>query len=228
MHDPQRPRYVFLMRHAEHSAGHLTAEGTAHVRAAAGRFAEWLEGQDWQDGAARRIRLWIASDARGLSRATELLETADLFTQGVLTGVQHGQAEPNPFQDPHRDRGGPPERSAGREAWMAAALPGSLWPADAEQRVPSSYWTDRRDFEPLVQWLTRGNDAGGDERRSQYDAPFLIGNDPLIGWLASELTGRGVAVARGELACLVQLPGATRWRLIWTISATSIVPATVQ
>jgi MFS family permease len=51
------------------------------------------------------------------------------------------------------------------------------------------------------------------------DAPLLVGNDPLIGWMVSKLTGRDAPVARGELVCLVSGPRAgTRWRLLWTLS----------
>ena len=32
--------YLFLMRHAEHSEGHLTAQGSEHVRQAAARLGE--------------------------------------------------------------------------------------------------------------------------------------------------------------------------------------------
>jgi hypothetical protein len=56
-------------------------------------------------------------------------------------------------------------------------------------------------------------------RRTETDAPLLVGNDPLIGWVASKLTRRRTPVARGELLCLVREPRAgTRWRLLWTLS----------
>ena len=40
-------------------------------------------------------------------------------------------------------------------------------------------------------------------RRNETDTPLLVGNNPLIGWVASKLTRRHTPVARGELLCLV-------------------------
>jgi hypothetical protein len=55
-------------------------------------------------------------------------------------------------------------------------------------------------------------------RRTDVDAPLVIGNDPLIGWLATKLSRRTAPVSRGELICLVRKRDRGRWRLLWTIS----------
>jgi hypothetical protein len=37
-----RPRYLFLIRHADKREGHLTEDGSVHVRALAQRLWEWM------------------------------------------------------------------------------------------------------------------------------------------------------------------------------------------
>ena len=77
----ERPRYLFLMRHADHRNGHVTKDGSAHVRALAARFSEWMRAE-WRDQPDRTIRLWYTA------QATEVRETVDLLTREVLTEMQ--------------------------------------------------------------------------------------------------------------------------------------------
>ena len=86
------PRYLFLMRHAKHDGGHLTAEGSAHIRSLATRFSEWVHAE-WRDQPERTIRLWFTSTS------TEVQETADVLARDVLACVRQGrgQEEPYPF-----------------------------------------------------------------------------------------------------------------------------------
>src|SRR5262249_3157062 len=71
------PRYLFLMRHAQHDEGHLTEEASAHIRSLAMRFSEWVQAE-WRDQSKRTIRLWFTSTS------TEVQETADVLTRDVL------------------------------------------------------------------------------------------------------------------------------------------------
>jgi hypothetical protein len=83
----------------------------------------------------------------------------------------------------------------------------------------SAYSPDEEAFQDLCKWLEASDIGQESARRTEMDAPLLVGIEPLIGWMASELTGRDAPVARGELVCLVRGPRAgTRWRLLWTLS----------
>jgi hypothetical protein len=98
------------------------------------------------------------------------------------------------------------------------------------QRDLSAYSPDTASFERLCGWLNAPEFGPQVARRTEADSPLLVGNDPLIGWLASKLSGRPTPVARGELICLARDPrrrrvfqagtrvGGERWRLSWTIS----------
>jgi hypothetical protein len=86
-------------------------------------------------------------------------------------------------------------------------------------KVLSAYSPDGDAFRNLCGWLQASGTGEDAARRTEADAPLLVGNDPLIGWLASKLTRHGTPVARGELVCLVSDRRApARWRLLWTLS----------
>jgi hypothetical protein len=238
------PRYLFLMRHAQHDEGHLTEEASAHIRSLAMRFSEWVQAE-WRNPPRRTIRLWFTSTS------TEVQETADALTRNVLAHVRpsEGQAKPYPFVCPppgsrdslsqprrkHRwrdRRGHSTGRSGdGREPWMPALVPPSATQRrdSGQRRDPghkrydlgqdlAAYSPDEQAFERLCDWLEASGTGEQQARRSETDVPLLVGNDPLIGWVASKLTRRDTPVARGELVCLVERRAGTRWRLLWTLS----------
>ena len=235
------PRYLFLMRHAQHQEGQLTEAGLAHMRSLAMRFSEWVQAE-WRNQRQQTVRVWLTS------ASTEVQETADVLTRDVLAHIQRGesQAEPYPFDcaDPaghSRGRSG-----NGRPSWMPALVPSSLTNNHDFVQVLSAYSPDKQAFQDLCTWLESSctekqpeasraekqpeasraekqpeasRIEGQPARRTEMDAPLLVGNDPLIGWVASQLTRRGTPVARGELLCLVRQRGlGTRWRLLWTLS----------
>ena len=102
---------------------------------------------------------------------------------------------------------------------MPALVPSSLARGHDLGNCLSAYSPDEGVFQELCKWLQASDTEQQPARRTETDAPLLVGNDPLIGWMASKLTGRDTPVARGELVCLVSEPRArTRWRLLWTLS----------
>jgi hypothetical protein len=183
-----RPQYLFLMRHADQRQGHLTKDGSAHVRSLAERLSEWMQ-SEWQCQSERRVRLWYTT------QATEVQETADLLTREVLACMQRHCARPrSPF-----DGAGTQEESAvatgavnHRSAWMAT-LPyltanggrptNSARKQHDLERVLSAYSPDRAMFERLSSWLASTETGPKCARRDKCDSPLLVGNDPLIGWL---------------------------------------------
>jgi hypothetical protein len=253
------PRYLFLLRHASQSEGHLTEDGSAHVRGLAVRLSEWIYAA-WRarpdrlvDGQSdRTVRLWYAA------QVSEVQETADLLTHQVLVEMERLKVPGNyPFVSPAESNQPLAATPAldGRPAWMPTLLPNCASNATDYSRqveanlgrILSGYSPNEDAFKRLCEWLnsaetdshrtSRSSSIEGRNRcarRTQFDAPLLVGNDPLIGWLATRLCGRAIPVARGELVCLVQEPRGSRrrpragdgihrsggsWRLLWTISA---------
>jgi len=210
----ETPRYLFLMRHAKHDEGHLTKEGSAHIRSLAMRFAEWVQAE-WRQQPQRTIRLWFTSTS------TEVQETANSLADNVLTHIRQGQgqSERYPFDRPPEDEHNTERSCNGRQSWMPALVPSSRAEGHDLGNILSDYSPDEKALQELCQWL-RSPDTGHEKaRRTEADAPLLVGNDPLIGWVAAELTGRETPVARGELICLIsERRPRTRWRLLWTLS----------
>jgi hypothetical protein len=207
------PQYLFLMRHAQHHQGHLTEEGSAHVGSLAMRFSEWVRAE-WRNQPGRTIRLWVTSTS------TEVQETADVLTRDVLAHFRPGenQAKPYPFAtlpgEPSRGRS-----DDGRQPWMPALVPSAGTGGRDLGQGLSAYSPDELAFECLCDWLQASDIGEQQARRTGTDAPLLVGNDPLIGWVASKLSRRDIPVARGELICLVSERRARpRWRPLWTLS----------
>jgi hypothetical protein len=220
------PQYLFLMRHAEHRQGHLTKDGSAHVRGLAERLSEWMQAE-WRCHPKQTIRLWYTT------QATEVQETADLLTREVLSYLERrGTLARRRFGAP--DTQEKPAVANDREDWLATLpyLPtDECHPTNSTskrnsaskqhdlERVLSAYTPDRAMFRRLCSWLTSTETGLQCARRNNKDSALLVGNDPLIGWLAAELSGRAIPVARGELICLVrEADGGGSWRLLWTIS----------
>lgn len=113
--------YLFLMRHAEHSEGQLTAKGSEHVRQVATRLG--VVQAEWRSEPHRRIRLWYTTPA-----ASEVQETVDLLTLGMsevvgLNGQPYERFAAHPEVDaPASDS--PQGGSMRRQRWMARQLPG--------------------------------------------------------------------------------------------------------
>jgi hypothetical protein len=217
------PRYVFLMRHAEQRGGHLTESGTEHLRALAGRFSEWMLAA-WRGDPTRTVHLWCTTPA------SEVQETAEVLASAVLEEMyRHKEPVGYPFRGPKATDGQGETASVDdkRDVSIAGVLPstatkGSTTPADDEesvQRALSAYSPDEAKFDALCRWLTATEVEQQNARRSDVDSPLLVGNDPLIGWLAGRLTGHATAIGRGEMVCLVdERPPSGRWRLLWTVS----------
>jgi hypothetical protein len=216
------PRYLFLMRHAQHTGGHLTDGGSAHINSLAMRFSEWVQAE-WRNQPERTVCLWFTSTS------TEVQETADVLTRDVLAHIRQpeGQVKPYPFASPFPGGHGTGRPGDDGQPWMPALVPSA-----ATEEVPSAatkkhdlgqdlspYSPDQPAFRRLCAWLETSRTGEQQARRTDADAPLLVGNDPLIGWVASGLTRRGTPVARGELVCLISDRRAgPRWRLLWTLS----------
>jgi len=107
----------------------------------------------------------------------------------------------------------------GGQPWMPALIPSSLSEGRDLGQGLSAYSPDDLAFRHLCEWLEASRTGEEQARRAETDVPLLVGNDPLIGWVASKLTRRDTPVARGELVCLVsERRAGTRWRLLWTLS----------
>lgn len=206
--------YLFLMRHAAHSEGHLTVQGSDHVRQVAARLGEWVE-REWRNEPDRRIRLWYTT-----AEASEVQETLDLLTLGMsdtvrrLTGRPVARFALHPEPDALANDSRQPNTC--RQRWMGIPLPGLATAHQDPALALSAYSPSEEAFNRLRCWLTSSGTGDTEARRATGDAPLLVGNDPLIGYLASAIVGRPVPVARGELVCLARAGRA--WRLLWTIS----------
>jgi len=164
-----RPRYLFLMRDADHREGRVTKDGSARVRALAGRLSEWVRAE-WRDQQDRTIRLWYTT------QATEVLETIDLLMEDVLAEMQHHRLRASyPFGLPM------PEEVNHLQSWMARLLPSFSVTRKSDLGQLSAYSPDRETFKQLCEWL--GSTKIGDDqaRRTHADAQLLVGNDPLMG-----------------------------------------------
>jgi hypothetical protein len=207
-------QYLFLMRHAQHNEGHLTEEGSAHLHSLAMRFSEWVQAE-WRNQPGRTVHLWFTS------ASTEVQETVDVLTRDVLAHFRRseGQVEHYPFACPL-----PSEHSTGksgnyRQPWMPALVPSLITEGRNLGQCLSAYSPDEVAFGRLCEWLEASHTGEQHSRRTETDVPLVVGNDPLMGWVASKLTRRDTPVARGELVCLVsERRAGTRWRLLWTLS----------
>ncbi len=221
-------QYLLLMRHAAHRRGHLTDDGKAQVGGLAERLAEWIHAE-WRDESDRSVRLWYTSES------TEVRETVDLLAREVVTEMARRNTPANyPFVDSESKKvpvSGPQTINL-RHPWMPAPVPTPPAPTGTDfAQALSAYSPDRTAFDGLYSWLNAAKPEEQPARRSDLDVPLLVGNDPLIGWLATRLSGRATPVARGELICLTRDrnakrrfawlcrgPRDSRWRLLWTIS----------
>ncbi len=206
--------YLFLMRHAAHTEGHLTVQGSDHVRQVAARLGEWLE-REWRNEPERRLQLWYTT-----AEESEVQETLDLLTLGVSDAVGRMTGRPEIRFAPHAELGAlasaSEQPSTHRQPWMGIPLPGHATAGEDPALALSAYSPSVDAFNRLHCWLTSSGTGDTEARSRAGDAPLLVGNDPLIGHLASAIVDQAVPVARGELACLARAGGA--WRLLWTIS----------
>jgi hypothetical protein len=123
-----RPRYLFLMRHADQREGHLTKDGSAHARYIATRLREWMD-SEWRCQSDRTFHLWHTT------QATEVQETIDLLTHEVLAQIRRNEPDTNSrfcLPDTQEE---PACTHAGnhRQEWMARLLPHRRQP-DAAKR----------------------------------------------------------------------------------------------
>jgi hypothetical protein len=205
---------LFLMRHAQHNEGHLTEKGSAHIHSLAMRFSEWVQAE-WRNQPGRTVHLWFTS------ASSEVQETADVLTRDVLAHFRRseGQVEPYPFACPLPSEHSTGKSGNGRQPWMPALVPSPITEGRDLGQCLSAYSPDKQAFGGLCEWLEASHTGEQHARRTETDVPLLVGNDPLMGWVASRLTRRDTPVARGELVCLVsERRAGTGWRLLWTLS----------
>lgn len=82
------------------------------------------------------------------------------------------------------------------------------------ERDLAAYEPSKSTFDTLVTRLV----AAAKEHPER--AIVLVGNEPMVGWLARRLHGHDVAIDRGELVCLTRAASAGgSWALEWTLSA---------
>ena len=116
-----------------------------------------------------------------------------------------------------RDRGGHASPSGDDTRQWA---PRSGMQITTDPRALGAYKPDRGEVRELAKQLRKAT-------WSEPTSVLFVGNDPLVGWLASELTGsrRGVAIARGEMLCLAppRWPFQRRWRILWNIAGEKAV-----
>jgi hypothetical protein len=192
---------VFLMRHAAHKKGTLTRKGAASIQGVAARFAEWLD--------CRPLKLFVQ-----FTGALEVQQTASALVRDTRAELHRLDDKSDPFDWPFDS---PPVPGI-------AALPERVQKALKESARPDridlgAYEPNGQAFKELAVWLTAT--ANGDA------APLLVGNDPLVGWLAGQLTGKAIPVDRGELICLHRRkswlnrkgrPNRPRWRVERTLA----------
>lgn len=214
-------RYLFLMRHAQHSRGRLTADGEDHVRAVANRLTEWVHAE-WRDAPGRSIHVWRTTDGREVRSSADLLRRQAIMELARLDGAPSGARRLCRPPTGRSSNGSARVLPHGQSA-VAPAVPCAATSNVNPSVALTAYRPDSRAFDSLLGWLQSSETGHGHARSHERDAPLLIGNDPLIGWLATKLTRRPTPVARGELICLVrERTGrrftAARWRLLWTLS----------
>ena len=111
------PRYLFLMRHANHDEGRLTEEGSAHIRSLAMRLCEWVQAE-WRKQPERTVRLWFTSTS------AEVQDTADALAHDVLAHARQGKGhvDPYPLARAPREQHSTGEPGDGRQPWMPALV----------------------------------------------------------------------------------------------------------
>lgn len=199
---PADREYILLMRHAEQKGGVLTSNGRQGVEGVARGLAGWTDG------------LWRRSDRPHLfplmtTRSPEVRSTADVLRKAF-------EKERRRLRAQHPDSCLPCVTIS--EPTRLPDCPGGASQGCTDPRVLGAYNPEESQVKCIVTKLTEASDAG---RRH----PLLVGNDPLVGWIAAELSrGHPVPIARGEMICLsrparrnARLPA--RWRLEWNLAA---------
>jgi hypothetical protein len=175
------PRYLFLMRHAKHDEGRLTEGGSAHIRSLAMRLCEWVRAE-WRQQPERTVRLWFTSTS------AEVQDTADALARDVLAHARQGKGlvHPYPLARPPGEQYRTGEPGDDRQPWMPALVP---FPRGKERDLGNSlsaYSPDEEAFQDLCKWLEASDIGQESARRTEMDAPLLVGIEPLIGgWLQS-------------------------------------------
>ena len=170
--------------------------GTLNVAGAKGILAVAGRFGEWLEAEPINVRWYFTS-------AVEVIQTASVLYRDVQSAI--GDA-PGPSQ-----RLGGPNRF--RDASKGGALPNDM----ADDPIGfGAYRPAHSSYEALQKAIETSS--------SNESAPLLIGNEPMIGWLAAKLAHRpwplaeddGIAMDHGELVCLERVHG--RWIPIWTIT----------
>lgn len=204
-------QYVMLMRHADHETGVLTEGGRRGVEAVARRLADWMDGQ-WRCSETRSLSVMITASPEVRETATVLRNTCD-------EELRRLRAQHPSFSWPDVTIHAPEELpDAQTRKGHTDGRP--------DPRVLGAYTPDRPQVNNIAKQLSRP---------SEDAYPLLIGNDPFVGWIASELASirlgpstvwrRRIPIARGEMICLSHRPSASRdqhsvggWRLEWNLA----------
>jgi len=204
-------QYVMLMRHADHETGVLTEGGRRGVEAVARRLADWMDGQ-WRCSETRSLSVMITASPEVRETATVLRTTCD-------EELRRLRAQHPGFSWPDVTIHAPEELpDAQTRKGHTDGRP--------DPRVLGAYTPDRPQVNNIAKQLSRP---------SEDAYPLLIGNDPFVGWIASELASirlgpstvwrRRIPIARGEMICLSHRSSASRdqhsvggWRLEWNLA----------
>jgi hypothetical protein len=206
--------YVYVMRHARHDRGALDADAIRRVRGAATRLREWLEVHP------SIVEVAYSKDPEVLSTVTSLVDTA--MRDGRASGDSRS-GPPATFrlattdeQPPHTApdignwsgwRVSRKSGTKGEKGWLPppAADDGKsrCWPVPSFGPQTKDHDSGLSAYEPLETilgpirtWLRGPRDPAGATSR------LFVGNDPIVSRLTADLTGRSIALAHSELACL--------------------------
>ena len=135
------------MRHAKHDEGHLTEEGSAHIRSLAMRFCEWVQAE-WRNQPERTVRLWFTSTS------AEAQGTADVLARDLLAHSRQGQGHVmDPLARPLKGQHSTGESGDGTQPWMPALVPSLRGRERDLGNSLSAYSPDEGVFQDLRKWL---------------------------------------------------------------------------
>jgi phosphohistidine phosphatase SixA len=147
---------------------------------------------------AERFSEWLQVRSTAIdwyfSSASEVRQTASVFLRRLAAGFG-ADANPEPFR----------VAKSPADAADGGAFPNGL----VDNQIDfGAYEPDPTAILNLLHALK--------ESSNEAVSPLLVGNDPLISWLASKLCKEDFAVSRGELVCF-EATSRGQWRPAWTV-----------
>lgn len=209
------PRFV------EPRAQSLSKEGRQQAGEVANRLAEVLSELP-EDGEIRVDKIW-----RG--EYTHVVETADIFAKilreaGHFTGMPENRSELNPANF------GPYDPNGKAHIEFAECLGKEL---DRLVGAADTTLGDGQDDSSISDMVTSDNVEPDQDATEPKNAILVVGHQPFLDWLASEMLGKSLPIARSELVCLRGEPKLIkkwprhgdgpirrRWALLWSIEPT--------